>query len=125
MYGVRMADTEYFDCYRLQEVLGSSDKSTLESFYVLYLEQLDELIALLNDHSLRKDYQRLGFIAHKYKSSSLNVGADLLAQTLGKIELSIDKFGDLIVDVDLDDVIRVCNETKDSVKRACNPSWEK
>jgi HPt (histidine-containing phosphotransfer) domain-containing protein len=120
-----MADTEYFDCYRLQEVLGSSDKSTLESFYILYLEQLDELIALLNDHSLRKDRERLEAIAHKYKSSARNIGADLLAQTLDQIELSLYELGASIVDVDFAEVIRVCNETKNSVKRVCNPSEEK
>jgi len=112
-----MVAKEYFDCYRLQEAIGSSDNSMLETLYTLYIGQLDEFITLLNSSSLREDSKELASLAHRYKSSSRNIGADLLADFLEQLESSLTESHTTIDDIRFNEIIRMCNETKGRVQK--------
>tara|TARA_R100001377_G_scaffold85293_1_gene71289 strand:- start:1294 stop:1650 length:357 start_codon:yes stop_codon:yes gene_type:complete len=115
-----MVATEYFNCYRLQEVLGSCNNSILERLYTLYIGQLDDFITLLNSSSLHEDPVELASLAHRYKSSSRNVGADLLADFLEQLESSLAESRTSIDAIEFNMIIAMCNKTKESVQKHMN-----
>jgi HPt (histidine-containing phosphotransfer) domain-containing protein len=53
----------------------------------MFIDQGDELLIEITDALVSSDIERLGSLAHKFKGSALNLGAEIVAETCRKIEL--------------------------------------
>jgi HPt (histidine-containing phosphotransfer) domain-containing protein len=66
---------------------GEADLTFFRQVIRMYIDQGDEQIIDIKDALSRSDIDRLGSIAHKLKGSSLNLGAEAVAETCRSIEL--------------------------------------
>ncbi len=72
---------------RLKEMTRGTDTSFFRKVLQMFVDQGDDLIVEISDALAAGDILKVGSLAHKLKGSSLNLGADALAETCKIIEL--------------------------------------
>lgn len=75
-----------FDEKFLTESIGVEDEDFLVELYVLYLEQASKVIESMMVCRVERDFEYLGQLSHKIKSSSRSVGAIAMGDLLEAIE---------------------------------------
>lgn len=75
-----------FDEKFLSESVGVEDKEFLVELYGLYLEQAQKVIESMMVCRVERDFEYLGQLSHKIKSSSRSVGAIAMGDLLEAIE---------------------------------------
>ncbi len=89
------------------EMVASGDNELVKELVIMFREQVTEMYSEMKTHLTNKDYQALGLLAHKAKTSVAIMGMDDLAEILKNFELQakegkdpqeyesyIDRFGD-------------------------------
>lgn len=89
-----MSDGKYTNLAYLKEVTGGEDE-ILKEFIVMFFEQLPEFKEGLHEHLETKDYQKLGELAHKAKSSVMTFGMEDLGWKLKELQLKTQKLEDI------------------------------
>jgi HPt (histidine-containing phosphotransfer) domain-containing protein len=77
---------KYINLSYLESMSGGS-KSLVKEMVEIFLEQVPEFTGEMKEFLSKKDYQSLGLLAHKAKSSVAIMGMDELAQSLKDFEL--------------------------------------
>ena len=77
---------KYVNLSYLENMSGGS-KSLVKEMVEIFLEQVPEFTGEMREFLKKKDYQSLGLLAHKAKSSVAIMGMDELAQSLKDFEL--------------------------------------
>ena len=77
---------KYVNLSYLENMSGGS-KSLVKEMVEIFIEQVPEFTSEMKEYLEKKDYQSLGLLAHKAKSSVAIMGMDDLAQSLKDFEL--------------------------------------
>ena len=72
---------------RLKEMTGEGDLAFFKKVLKMFISQGDELLVEIADALTARDTTKLGSLAHKFKGSALNLGAEAIAETCRVIEL--------------------------------------
>ncbi len=72
---------------KLKDMTRGSDSSFFKKVLQMFIDQGDELVVEISDALSGNDIKKVGSLAHKLKGSSLNLGAEVLAETCRTIEL--------------------------------------
>ncbi len=102
---------------RLRELNRKVDPQFFSMVINMFLKQAPTLIEEIQHYYHDKELQKMGASAHKLKGSALNLGAALFADTCKKIEVK-GRAGDMQgLDLLIEDLIRLHNETSTALKR--------
>jgi len=85
-----MSGEKYTNLEYLKEITGGEDE-ILKEFIVMFFEQLPEFKIGLHEHLNKKEYTKLGELAHKAKSSVMTFGMDDLGWRLKELQLKTQK----------------------------------
>src|SRR5205085_9855251 len=72
---------------KLRDMTRGPDQSFFKKVLQMFIDQGDELVIEISEALSAKDIRKVGSLAHKLKGSSLNLGAEVLAETCRIIEL--------------------------------------
>jgi PAS domain S-box-containing protein len=73
---------------RLREMTKGADNSFFKKVLQMFIDQGDELLIEFEKAMSADDINKIGSLAHKLKGSSLNLGAEMLAETCRIIEVN-------------------------------------
>ena len=71
----------------LKEMTSGADSSFFNQVLLMFINQGDEILIDITDALAAGDIAKLGLLAHKFKGSALNLGAEIIAETCRLIEL--------------------------------------
>lgn len=89
-----MPEKRYTNLDYLKEITGGEDE-ILKEFIVMFFDQLPEFKIGLHEHLANKQYQKMGELAHKAKSSVMTFGMDDLGWKLKELQLKTQKLEDI------------------------------
>jgi HPt (histidine-containing phosphotransfer) domain-containing protein len=72
---------------RLKDMAASADMDFFGEVIRMFIQQGKEIISDIEDLCKKKEWDKMSQQAHKLKGSSLNIGANMLAETCRIIEL--------------------------------------
>jgi PAS domain S-box-containing protein len=72
---------------KLKDMTRGTDHSFFKKVLMMFIDQGNELVVEINAALSANDIKKVGSLAHKLKGSSLNLGAEVLAETCRIIEL--------------------------------------
>jgi response regulator RpfG family c-di-GMP phosphodiesterase len=72
---------------RLRQIMGESDPTFFDQVMRMFVSQGEEQVMQIRDAVAAGDIKQVGALAHKLKGSSLNVGANAMAETCRTMEI--------------------------------------
>lgn len=89
-----MIENKYTNLDYLKEITGGEDE-ILKEFIIMFFEQLPEFKSGLHQLLEDKNYQKLGELAHKAKSSVMTFGMNDLGWRLKELQIKTQKLEDI------------------------------
>jgi len=105
-----------FDSEQLPAALETREEEVLQDFYALFLQQLVELQMGLASATALRDRANVRLLAHKFKSSSLAVGAIRLGAALAALEESCLSCADADIDAWIARIIETSSLTTTAIR---------
>ncbi len=89
-----MAQTRYTNLDYLREITGG-ESEIMKEFIQMFFDQLPEFKDGLTNHLTNKNWEELGKLAHKAKSSVMTFGMNELGYRLKELQLKTQKLEDI------------------------------
>lgn len=89
-----MAQTRYTNLDYLKEITGG-EPEIMKEFIQMFFDQLPEFKDGLTNHLTNKNWEELGKLAHKAKSSVMTFGMNELGYRLKELQLKTQKLEDI------------------------------
>lgn len=89
-----MAQTRYTNLDYLKEITGG-ESEIMKEFIQMFFDQLPEFKDGLTNHLTNKNWEELGKLAHKAKSSVMTFGMNELGYRLKELQLKTQKLEDI------------------------------